>query len=303
MKIVSIADTPLASVCAQSLGTQVISLELTRFADGEVEVTCQAAQDLGSEHVCLVFQVTRNADINSQVLELLLIAGFLKSIKVQKITALLPYLPYARHDTGPGGVVGSIDVIVRLLKEAGIDEVYTADLHAPEVMKKLVLPMHEISLTSFWADFARSTILPSYKGEECVLASPDEGWIPQVTQLGKALSLPFVSIEKKRVGTDQTKAISVRGEVKGKTVLLFDDIFGTGGTALNAAKLLTTQGAKRVIGCFSHALFAANALTDLEAGMLEHIYVTNSIKDGHEKASKKITVVSIDNVLCNQLAQ
>ncbi|MBX9830536.1 ribose-phosphate diphosphokinase [Candidatus Babeliales bacterium] len=305
--IVSCQNSVLAQRLSARLGQPLGTYNLVNFADTESLVTLTMSEELAGTTVLLVFQFSSfclqdkpEYHINNELWQLLLVANTLKQRGVKKLAGLLPYLPYARHDKNDAaGFAGSFAFIGKLLQAAGFDELISCDVHSVHNASLLPFPLRTISLVSFWAQFLKRQ---GVDRNTCI-AAPDVGGLARAQALAQELGLELVTLEKKRIGVDQSVSLTLTGDVVGKRVVVIDDIIDTAGTALHAYNSIRRHGARSVEGCFSHAVLSANAHHLVQDGCFHKLYVTNSLLLDQTQVPTSIAVVSIDEFLANALAE
>ncbi len=309
-------NTSLAQFLSSCFNKKIISIEVESFADTESYIKFSDIKLIKNKNLCIIQQFSflnkplprlwftgKNDScinpINEQFFKFLLLIDFLKKAGAKKIIAILPYLPYGRQDKSfYDRYVGPISVVGKFLKSSGINQVISFDLHEPSIKSDFALDLQEIDLVDFWAKFIRDKFVDEKK---CIV-SPDRGGMQRAEKISKILNVDFAYVEKKRIDSDKTIALRLKGKVKDKQIILVDDILDTGMTAINASKLLKEKGAKNIIGCFAHGIFANDVVQKLETSNFDKIFVTNTIKLRDDVLkSEKISVVSIDDLLCDYL--
>jgi ribose-phosphate pyrophosphokinase len=307
-KIVANKSSKIAHNISKSLSIDIITATVDSFADTEGIAKISEPDQIFDNTILLVQQFffypknVKGNSINNQIFNILLLVDLIKKLGSKKIIAVLPYLPYCRHDKSDyGNFLGAISLLERIFAAAGIDEVISVDLHVSSMKKEFNFPLHEVLLTNFWADFLKTSDSKLFDvDDEYCLVSPDMGHLPKAKSLAKILDKNFAYIEKKRVGPDQAKALELVGEVDGKVVVVVDDILDTARTAVNACDMLLKNGAKKIIGCFAHGVLTEGAIERLESSKFEKIFVTNTVQlEDDVKGCDKITILPIDGVLSN----
>ena len=289
--IASAHASTLASDLAKKLGADPLRIALSHYADGEVHITLHGTE--GSSPI-LVHEFTFDgSSINQQLLEMLLC---IQTLGVQ--TVVLPYMPYARHDAP----LGTLAVFAQLLASVGVKQIITSDVHAPAATKKLALPVHNISLAPLWAECVLSVAgSKNVDRSDIVIASPDAGGITRAQSVAKLVGCSAVHVEKTRSEKNITKAGALSGDVKSKTVFLLDDIVATAGTAVGAKKVLVGAGARSVFACFSHGVFAQDALVKLKKAKFSEIFVSDTIISAREYEG--ITSVPAHKFIADEVAK
>ncbi|NJD98390.1 ribose-phosphate diphosphokinase [Thermococcus sp. LS1] len=248
----------------RKLGGEVLDVEIKKFPDGEKYVRV-----LGSGDEVLVVQSTFKPQ-DENLIELLLIGDALRERGFEKLRALVPYLAYSRQDrvTKEGEPV-SVRAIMRAL---GLyyDELYVFDLHNPETLR--FFPGKAVNLSP-----ARA--IAEYFGEklgEGIVLAPDKGARERARAVAEKLGLEYSHFEKRRISPTEVQMWPVDIDVKGKNVLIVDDIISTGGTMVRAANLLREMGAEKIFVAATHGVFAEGAIERVSRAV-DELAVTNTI--------------------------
>lgn len=303
LEIISQKGSTFAQSLSSCLGKKLINVEVQDFADTETYIKFSDVELIKNKNLCVIQQFSfSNKDLNSvnnQILKFLLLVDFLKKAGAKKIVAVLPYLPYSRQDKSYyDKYVGAINFIGKIFKTAGLEKIIACDLHESDIQNDFVVDLNEILLSFFWADFIKG----NFNTKNIYLVSPDEGHRKTVKAIAEKLNVEFGYIEKERVGSDRTKALKFIGDARDKTIFLIDDIIDTANTAVNACAMLKDNGAKKIIGCFSHGVFTQGSIEKIEKDSFERIFVTDSIVQGKDVIGcEKISIVSIVNLICDFL--
>jgi ribose-phosphate pyrophosphokinase len=304
-QIVVAKDSALANSLASFLNQSVLQIAVKRFADTESFVDFSEFEKIQNKNICVVqqFCFSKYEGVNEQLFNFLFLSDFLKKAGAKKITAVLPYLAYSRQDKSfDKKFVGAIEFVGKFFKDVGIDDVVCVALHEPDIKSFFATKLYEISLADFWSKFLLNFKNESNKNsnEKICLVSPDKGRISRVKKVAELIGADFANIEKQRTLVDRSIALNLVGDVRGKSVAIVDDIIDTGTTAINACELLLKNGAKKVIGCFTHGIFSDNSIEKIEKSLFEKIFITDTIELKKEVLSnKKINVLSINNLLCD----
>jgi ribose-phosphate pyrophosphokinase len=272
------ASKELGERVAQLLNTEAVPVAFKTFPDGESYVRLEG--NVQSEEVAIV--QTTSPPQDSRLIQLALITDAAKRCGATKVTAVVPYLAYARQDKiFLQGEAISIETIARMLKAAGIDTLITVNLHQAKVLDKFPFPAKNLSAIPLLAEYFK------LKGFEKVYAlAPDKGAIHLAEEAKKVLGGECGYLEKHRDRyTGQVTVEKKTFNVKGKTVIIFDDIISTGGTIIATAKDLKELGAEQVYAACVHPLLIGDAEKRiLEAGV-EQIIGTDSVPSHVSKVS------------------
>jgi len=279
LRIFSGTSNPvLAGKIADVVGVGLGRARIDLFPDGE---TIVKLEDDVRGRDCFVVQSTC-PPVNDKLMELLIFIDCLRRASVRRITAVMPYFGYARQDRkAEGRTPITAKLVANLLTEAGADRVLAMDLHTDQLQGFFDIPVDHLTAMPVICDFIRSKRL-----KNTVVVSPDVGNIKMANAYAARLDSELAVIDKRRTGGDCAEACRIIGDVRGKTVLMFDDMITTGGTVSEAVKLLRAQGAERFIVSATHAVFAGPAVERLAALELDQIIVSDSIPISDEVRSR-----------------
>jgi ribose-phosphate pyrophosphokinase len=273
------ASKELAEVVSALTGFGNVPVSFKVFPDGESYVRLEGS--VQGENVAIV-QTTCPPQQDGRLFQLAFIADAAKRGGANKVTAVVPYLAYARQDkTFLSGEGISVETIARMLKAAGIDELVTVNIHSESALEQFPFPAKTLSAIPLLAQYF---VDKGFKGAFAL--SPDKGAMHIARQAQEILGGEAGHLDKQRDRhTGQTKQFAESLNVKGQTVIIFDDIISTGGTIVGAAKILREQGAKRVFCACVHGLLIGDAEKRiLEAGV-EEIVGTDSVPGSVSKVS------------------
>jgi ribose-phosphate pyrophosphokinase len=263
---------------AEILGAKTVPVEYKNFPDGESYV--RVAGDVKGEDAVLVQTTYPQPD--KHLIELLLLIDALRDLKAASVKVVVPYMAYARQDTRfREGEAVSIKTIFRAIEGAGCNEFYTIDLH-----KESSLEAFGIKAKNIYASEAVASHLKGMGLKEPYILSPDKGAINIAKRVADLLGAEYGHFEKTRDRI--TGAISVKGErleVRGKAVVITDDLISTGGTIANAAKLVKEAGGGRVVAVCTHPLLVAGAYERMKASGVDDILGTDTIEGDVSKIS------------------
>ena len=265
------ANTPLAAAIAAALRTETIHRVLQRFPDGELHVELQ--QSVRGQDVYLI-QPT-SLPVDEHLFELLLMADACRRAGAARLTAVIPYFGYARQDRrAHGREPVSARLVADLIQASGIQRIVTVDLHSRAVEGAFAVPLEHLSAVSLLAQAVRPAVAPN-----TVVVAPDLGAAKMAELYGELLDLPVAIIHKTRISGDQVKARRIIGDVRGKELLLVDDMISTGVTIEKAIQLLMEAGCSstgiKVLA--SHGLFVGTAAERIGALGIQKLYVSDSV--------------------------
>lgn len=301
------ANLPLARRIAEILGVELCEADAPgkdgpnyapgRFPDGEVSV--KIGQTVRGKDVFVV-QPT-SPPVNDHLMELLILVDALRRASCREICAVIPYLGYARQDRKMTGRVPiSARLVADLLEVAGVDRVLTMDLHAGQIQGFFSVPLDHLRSDRMLAKYIYDHHHDWLKN--LTVASPDLGGVWRARRMAKRLGelqgdgeLPLAVVVMQR--DEEGKDVVVKdviGKVRGRNVLLVDDILASGRTLVTAAEELTGSGAKAVFAACTHGVFAGAALQILDTPQLQRVLVTDTIAHRDEvRTAPQIEIVSV----------
>jgi ribose-phosphate pyrophosphokinase len=248
------------------------------FPDGESYVRLEGS--VMDEHVAIVQTTSKPQDSN--LMQLAFMANAAKRNGAKKVTAIVPYLAYARQDKiFLEGENVSIETIAAMLKAAGIDQLITVNIHAETAIANFPFPAKTLTAIPLLAEYF---VKKGFK--KAFALAPDKGAMYIAQQAQQILVGEAGSLEKHRdKHTGQTAQTAAHLNVKGKPVIIFDDIISTGGTIVGAAKILYEQGATQIYTACVHGLLIGDAEKRILDAGVEEIVTTDSIPSKNSKVT------------------
>lgn len=281
----------VATEIATHLGIELGKMNVQHFADGEFEVSFE--ESVRGVNVYLIQSTFPNTD---NLMELLLMIDAAKRASAKSITAVIPYFGWARQDRKDKPRVSIASKLVAdLLSAAGVDSVITMDLHADQIQGFFNVPVNHLYASTIFVPYIEQMNL-----EEMVIASPDVGGAKRANSYAKYFNCPLVLCHKQRLKANVVDKMTIIGDVKGKNVVLIDDMIDTAGTICKAADLLKEQGAKSVRALTSHAIMSDPASDRIMASSLDEVIFTNSIPFDTTKCPKA-TVLSVARLFADTI--
>jgi ribose-phosphate pyrophosphokinase len=264
------ASTSLGQKVAEALNAKTVPVDLKSFPDGEYCLRFEG--DLAGEEAVVVQSTGPPQDTN--VMQLLLMLDAAKDLGAEKVTAVVPYLAFARQDKRflPGEVV-SAETLVKLIEACGTDQFITVNIHSQNTLKRFSVPTENLSAITLLAEHFKSRGLAG-----AFALSPDKGAVGLAEEADRVLGGGCGWLRKERnryTGEIQVEEKSLN--VEGRDVIVFDDIISTGGTIARAVKMLKSQGARRVYAACVHPLLIGEAKQKILGNGAEEIVGTDSI--------------------------
>lgn len=242
-----------------------------RFSDGEVLV--EIAENVRARDVFVLQSICRPT--NDMLMELLVLIDALRRASAASITAVIPYLGYARQDRRPRSarVPITAKVIANMIASVGTDRVLTVDLHADQIQGFFDMPMDNV--------YASPVLLGDIWKQEypdMMVVSPDVGGVVRARAVARRLdNADLAIIDKRRPRANEAEVMNIIGDVEDRTCVLVDDMVDTAGTLGQAAKALKQRGARKVVAYCTHAVLSGSALENIEKSELDELVVTDTI--------------------------
>jgi ribose-phosphate pyrophosphokinase len=270
----------LATEVSRVLKTPLGKIQIEAFPDGEIGV--QILENVRGKDVFVLQSPARRP--NHYLMELLVMVDALKRASARSIVAVLPYYPYARQDRKDKGRVPiTAKLVADLLEKAGVTRVLTMDLHTEQIQGFFNIPVDNLHARPLLVK-----ALQALKLKDLVVVSPDVGSNRMARKFAENLKVDLAIVDKRRISAKKVEVYALIGDVKGKRVILVDDICSTGGTLATAAKVCKDEGARVIYAAVSHGLFVGDRLP---AG-IDRFFSTNSVPQ-METLKEKVSAVSI----------
>ena len=236
----------LAQDIADILGVSVGKSKVSKFSNGEISVDID--ESVRGAHV---FVVQPTADpVNDSLMELLIMIDAFKRASAGKITAVIPHYAYARQDRkAKARQPITAKLVANLIRTAGADRVLTMDLHATQIQGFFDIPVDHLEGVPLIANYIKELDIDP---EELVAVSPDIGGVKRARNFAEKLHIPLAIVDKRRPKPNVSEVMNVIGDIKGKKVVMIDDMIDTAGSIVNAAEALMKMGAKEVYASCTH---------------------------------------------------
>jgi ribose-phosphate pyrophosphokinase len=282
------ANEPLARAICSSIGTELGKCTIKPFPDGETFVKVE--ENVRGEEVFVV-QPT-SPPTNHNLMELFIMIDALRRASAARITAVLPFYGYARQDRKDQPRVPiTAKLIANLLVASGVNRVLTMDLHAQQIQGFFDIPVDHLYAAPVMYEYLRTKKL-----NDLVVVSPDVGGLKMAHAYSQTLEASLAIVAKRRKSATEVESMAVIGEIRGKNVLLVDDLTETAGTLTQAAAILREEGAKQILACVSHAILNDLGIERLRKSGIDELITTDTVLrpaiDG-----VKITTLSVAGLL------
>lgn len=291
LKIFSgLSNVALAGAVCKYLGIPLGGSKIERFPDGEKVVR---VEDDVRGRDCFVVQSTCTP-VDENLVELLIYLDCLRRASARRITAVIPYFGYARQDRKDEGRVPiTAKLVANLITAAGADRVLAIDLHAQQLQGFFDIPVDHLT-----GELVLSRYFRDRKISNLTVVSPDVGNMKIAARYASHLSGELAIVHKKRTSGSNVEAQEIIGEVKGRNILMCDDIIATAGTVCSAARLLKERGAEKIYVGATHGVLAGQAIEQLEQAPIDEVVITDTIPRQEEaKKLGSIRVLTVSNML------
>jgi len=271
----------LAEKIAKEYNTTLGKVNTTYFSDGEFQPAFE--ESVRGRRVFIIGSTFPNAD---NLMEMLLMLDAAKRASARHITAVMPYFGWARQDRKdkPRVAIGA-KLVANLLQSAGATRIVTMDLHADQIQGFFEKPVDHLFASTIFMPYIKSLKL-----DNLTIASPDMGGSKRAYAYSKHLHSDVVICYKQRKKANVISHMELIGDVKGKNVILVDDMIDTGGTLAHAANLMKERGALSVRAICTHPILSGGAYEKIEESALTELIVSDTIP--LKKKTSKIKVVS-----------
>ena len=290
------ANPALAQDIARHLMQPLGRAMVGRFSDGEIQV--EIMENVRGKDVYLVQSTCPPA--NEHLMELLVMADACRRASAGRITAVIPYLGYARQDRRQRAM--RVPITAKLVADmigcAGVNRVLTVDLHADQIQGFFDVPVDNV--------YASPVLLGEVwkqKYDNMIVVSPDVGGVVRARALARRLdNADLAIIDKRRQRANESQVMNIIGDVRGRSCILVDDLVDTAGTLCQAAQALKDEGAVRVIAYITHAVLSGKAVERIGGSALDELVVTDTIPLRDDaKGCNRIRVLSVAELLAETM--
>jgi ribose-phosphate pyrophosphokinase len=263
---------------------------ITKFPDGETFIKLE--EDIRGRDIFVIQSIGGNP--NEYLMELLIYLDCVRRASAKRVTAVLPYYGYARQDRKDEGRTPiTAKLVANTLVTAGAQRVLTVDLHAAQIQGFFDIPLDHLEAQPVFLDY-----FSRLKIENLSVVSPDVGSVKRARAVARHLGGALAIVDKERVGASKVQSGNLIGEVKGRNVLVFDDMISTAGSVCEAARVLKENGANDIYLAATHGLFCGQAVERLNAAPIREVVVSDTVAMGPEASKiKKLKVLSVATLL------
>ena len=271
----------LAKNIADKFGAKLGNVIFSRYSDGEFQPSFE--ESIRGSRIFIIGSTHPTAE---NLMEMLLMLDAAKRASARHITAVMPYFGWARQDRKdkPRVPIGA-KLIAKLLESAGATRIITMDLHADQIQGFFEKPVDHLYASSLFLPYIKSLNI-----NDLTIASPDMGGAKRAYAYAKFLECEVVICYKQRKKANVISHIELIGDVRGKNVVLVDDLVDTAGTLTKAADMMMERGALSVRAVCTHPLLSGEAFERIEQSTLSELITTDTIPIS--KKSKKVKVLS-----------
>ena len=289
----------LAMQIASALGLPLGKATVSHFSDGEISVSISETVR-GSD----VFLVQSTCEpVNDNLMELLIMIDACRRASAGRITAVIPYFGYARQDRkSKARDPISAKLVANLLTTAGADRILTMDLHATQIQGFFDIPVDNM--------LGSSVLIPHIAGkfgvarDDIVIVSPDLGSVNRARKFTEKLDLPLAIIDKRRPKANVSEVMNIIGDVKGKRVMLIDDLIDTAGTLVHAANALVDKGgATEIYACATHGVLSGPDIERIQNSPIKELTILDTIALPQNKMIDKINILNVAPVFTEAIAR
>jgi len=285
------SNKKLSEKIAKYLKESLVNSSIRKFKDGEIYI--EINENIRGNNIFIIQSISSPA--NDNLMEMLLCIDALKRSSAKNITAVIPYFGYARQDRKivPRTSI-SAKLVSNLITKAGADRIVTIDLHSGQIQGFFDIPVDNLFATPIFARHIKKRI----KSKNIICVSPDVGGVARTRGLSKFLNSGLAIIDKRRPSPGKSEVMNVIGNVKDKCCIMVDDIIDSGGTIVNAAKVLKLKGAKEIHVYITHGVLSGDAVNKIKKSPIKNLVITDTI-DNYKKIkfAKNIEILSVSNLM------
>lgn len=291
------SNKSVATAIAGCLGLPLGKSDCCTFSDGEISVSLHESVR-GSE--CFIVQSTCYP-VNDNLMELLIMIDAMKRASAARITAVIPYFGYARQDRkSKARDPISAKLVADLITTAGADRILTMDLHAAQIQGFFNIPVDHLVGQPLLAAHLKERI--GTNTDDYVVVSPDLGSVTRARNFAAKIGCPLAIVDKRRQKANVSEVMNIIGDVKGKKVILVDDMIDTAGTICNAAvAIIEKGGAASVTACATHGVLSGPAIERIDKSPIKEFILLDTVPLSEEKMLDKFTVLPVAPVFAEAI--
>ena len=291
------SNIAVAKQMASCMGLPIGKAEVTHFSDGEIAVSIN--ESVRGSDVFIVQSTC--APVNTNLMELLIMIDAMKRASAGRITAVIPYFGYARQDRkAKARDPISAKLCADILTTAGAHRVLTMDLHAAQIQGFFNIPVDHLLGVPILAPYFGKKFADDK--DDVVVVSPDLGSVTRARNFAARIDAPLAIIDKRRQRANVCEVMNIIGDVKGKKVIIVDDMIDTAGTLCNAAKaIVEIGGATEVSACATHGVLSGPAIERIQSSVLKEVVLLDTIPLPESKKIDKITMLPVAPVFAEAM--
>ena len=292
------SNPTFAETICKELGITLGKSTVRTFADGEVSVSLE--ETVRASDVFLVQSTCK--PVNDHLMELLVMIDACRRASAGRITAVIPYFGYARQDRkAKSRDPISAKLVANMITAAGADRVLTMDLHANQIQGFFDIPVDNLLGSPIFVDHFFRKFAAVH--EDTMVVSPDVGSVARARAFAQKLDMPMAIVDKRRQKANSSEVMNIIGDVKGKHVILLDDMVDTGGSLCHAAKaLVEIGGALDVTACASHGVLSGPAIKRISESALDEVIFLDTIPGKPGANCDKIKYLSVARMFAEAIS-
>lgn len=298
LKIFTANSNPkVAEDIASALGLQISNSEVKTFSDGEIAVS--VGESVRGSDVFIV--QSTSYPVNDHLMELLIMTDAMRRASANRITAVIPYFGYARQDRkAKARDPISAKLVADMLTTAGVDRVLTMDLHAAQIQGFFDIPVDHLLGVPLLAPYFAQKFAGDM--DDIMVVSPDFGSVTRARNFAQRIDAPIAIVDKRRQKANVCEVMNIIGDVKGKRVILVDDMIDTAGTLCNAANALVEKGgAKEVYACATHGVLSGPAMERIQNSVIKEVVLLDTVPIPQDKMIDKIVTLPVGEVFAEAI--
>ena len=245
------------------------------------------AKELASILNCKFIPALTTSFPDSKLIEMLLLQDAAVKLGAKSITLVIPYFGYARQDrVFKPGEPESAKIMCRLLDQV-CDRVITVDIHKEAVLDNFTHAHKDVKAAPIIAEYFKSKDID-------IVMSPDIGAAGRAKIVGDCMGLPYDHLNKTRLSGTEVRIQPATADVRGKNVLIVDDMISTGGTIIAATAALKEAGALKVYVACTHGVFVNNALERFNGSPVDSVLCCNTLNNA-------VSLISVANSVADAI--